>query len=271
MNFEVNSDSEYKDRSENTEESKQDKRVDELKRSDRIRKPPARFTDEFIYNNFIYVNYCSADSPNNFEEAMNDTESVFWKKAMDREMDCLYKNKTWELVEWPENKKIVDVKWVFTKKSETKFKARLVAEGFQQGAVADDIYSPVAKMQTLKILLAYCCQKGLYIDQMDVETAFLNGKVSSEIYVKQPKGYEDGTSKVCKLYKALYGLKESPRAWYDCFDNFISSLRFKRSEHDYCLYVLKDEKDVIYVILFVDDVLICGKNKRKINVVKGKL
>lgn len=106
---------------------------------------------------------------------------------------------------------------------------------------------------------------------MNVETAFLNGKVYSEIYVKQPRGYEDGTNRVCKLLKALYGLRESPRAWYDCFDNFVSSLGFKRSKNDYCLYVLIDEDDIVYLILFVDDLLICCKNKRKIDIINSKL
>lgn len=125
-------------------------------------------------------------------------------------------------------------------------------------------------MQTLKILLSYCCQNSLIIEQMDVETAFLNGKVNSEIYVKQPRGYEDGTARVCKLYKVLYGLRESPRAWYNCFNDFVNSLGFKRSKYDYCLYVLNDVEDAVYLILFVDDVLICCKNKRKISIIKSK-
>lgn len=126
-------------------------------------------------------------------------------------------------------------------------------------------------MQTLKILLSYCCQKGLIIEQMDVETAFLNGKVLSEIYIKQPRGYEDGSNKVCKLEKALYGLRESPRAWYKCFDEFMNELGFKRSKYDYCLYVLTSEDDIIYLIIFVDDLLICCKNKKKIVEIKKLL
>lgn len=125
------------------------------------------------------------------------------------------------------------------------------------------VYSPVAKMQTLKILLSYCCQKGLIIEQMDVETAFLNGKVFSEIYIKQPRGYENGSDKVCRLEKVLYGLRESPRAWYDCFDGFLRNLGFRRSKYDYCLYVLTDGNDAIYLIIFVDDLLICCENKKK--------
>jgi len=107
--------------------------------------------------------------------------------------------------------------------------------------------------------------------QMDVETAFLNETVKSEIYVKQPMGYEDCTDRVCKLEKALYGLRESPRAWYECFDSYLRNLGFKKSESDYCLYMMSDQDDRIYVIMFVDDLLICGKNEKKLEDIKSKL
>jgi len=140
-------------------------------------------------------------------------------------MISLNENKTWKLVNKPE-KEVLDVKWVYTRKSEDIFKARLVARGFQQKEEVENTYSPLFKMQTLKLLLSYCCQESLEIEQMDVETAFLNGKVVSEVYVKQPVGFSKENNKVYKLYKALYGLKESPRAWYDCFDKYIGKLVF---------------------------------------------
>lgn len=109
--------------------------------------------------------------------------------------------------------------------------------GFQQSEVLEDLYSPVARIQTLKLLLSYCCQNKLTIIQLDVETAFLNGQVKSEVFVRQPVGYADNTGRVCKLRKALYGLRESPRAWYEYFDNYMRKLGFARSENDYCLYI----------------------------------
>lgn len=102
------------------------------------------------------------------------------------------------------------------------------------------------------------CYNGLVIMQMDVETAFLNGKVKSEVYVKQPEGYEDGTNRVLKLDKALYGLRESPRAWYECFDQYLTNLNFKRSINDNCLYILNENNYNVYLILFVDDLLVCS-------------
>ena len=98
-----------------------------------------------------------------------------------------------------------------------------------------------------------------------VETAFLNGTIKSKVFVKQPMGYNDKNGKVCKLSKALYGLCESSRVWYECFDEYIKKLGFQRSENNYCLYMKYENDDVIYLILFVDDLLICGKNKRKID------
>ena len=147
----------------------------ELRRSQRNIKRPSRFDDKYVYSGCIYANYCSADTPVNFNEAVNCNESSLWKEAMNKEINSLNINNTWQLVERPKNEKILDLKWIYTKKSENVYKARIVVRGFQKTNVIDDIYSPVAKTQTLKILLSYCCKNGLLIEQMDVETAFLNG------------------------------------------------------------------------------------------------
>lgn len=106
---------------------------------------------------------------------------------------------------------------------------------------------------------------------MDVESAFLNGEIISEVYVNQPLGYNDDSDRVYKLLKSLYGLRESLRSWYECFNKFINELKFKRSNYDYCLYINNTDEDPIYILLFVDDMLICSKNKRKICEVKSKL
>lgn len=241
------------------------------RRSRRQIKPPRRFDEEFGYY-CIYCNYCDASAPSDFQEATTCDEAIKWKEEMNREMDSLVKNNTWTLVNKPpKDKKVIDVKWVYKKKSENEYKARLVVRGFQQTDCIDDTYSPVAKMPTLKLLLSYCCQNSLAIHQMDVETAFLNGKVLSEVYVKQPIGYDNGTDQVYKLNKSLYGLKESPRAWYECFNNFLTTFGFRRSKYDYCLYVKKENSLTVYILLFVDDLLICCENEGVIADIKTKL
>lgn len=99
----------------------------------------------------------------------------------------------------------------------------------------------------------------------------MNGLVKSEVYINEPKGFETGENKVCKLYKALYGLRESPRAWYECFNKYVKELNLERSKYDYCLYVNNSGNDSIYILVFVDDLLICCKDKIKINQVKVRL
>ncbi|KAF2888063.1 hypothetical protein ILUMI_18110 [Ignelater luminosus] len=255
----------------NDNEEEDDEVEIKVKRSGRKIKAPLRFDEEFGYY-CINVNYCDAMIPQNFQEAITSSESLQWKEAMNREMDSLIKNNTWTLVNNPvKDKKVIDVKWIYKKKSNSEYKARLVVKGFQQINYIDDIYSPVAKMPTLKLLLSYCCQNSLEIHQMDVETAFLNGKILSEVYLKQPEGYKDGSDRVYRLNKALYGLKESPRAWYDCFNDFLKTLGFHRSYYDYCLYVKKENDSLIYILLFVDDLLICSKDRQAIVHIKNSL
>jgi len=239
-----------------------------LKRSRRERKRPDRYGEAATYSNYIYVNFVSADTPTSYEKAINSEDSLDWKQAMDKEMRCLIKNKSWKLVDRPKDRKVLDVKWVFMTKADNKKKARLVVRGFQQEEEVDNLYSPVIRMQILKILLAHCSQYGLTILQMDVEAAFLNGKIKFEIYVS--RGYEDGTDRDCRLYKALYGLQESPRAWYECLDKYLQERGFRKRVSDYCLYILGDKDEVIYMIIFVDNLLIC-KNEGKLKDIKDKL
>lgn len=222
-------------------------------------------------SHFIYVNYIDANVPNTIEEAMSLHDYKQWQLAMDSEINSLNKNNTWQIVERPKDKKVIDVKWVFKRKSNNIYKARLVVRGFQQKDYLENVYSPVGKMQTLKILLSYSCKNNLFIEQMDFETAFLNGRVKSEVYINQPKGYETGDNKVYKLHKALYGLRESPRVWYECFNNFFEKLNFVRSSYDYCLYVNSANKDPIYILIFVDDLLICCKDIDKVKQLKISL
>lgn len=228
--------------------------------------------DQFVYR-AIFVNYCNALNPETFEEALQLSDAHKWKKAMDSEFESLNANQTWKLVEKPKdkNKEIIELKWILRLKSDGRYKARLVAKGFQQKGDIDDTYSPVFKAQTLKILLSYSCQNGLYIEQMDVEAAFLNSKVTDEIYVYQPEGYSDGTDRVLRVLKALYGLKKSPRDWYECFHKFMTDLGFTRNRYDFCLYFRLIKNTAIYVLLFVDDLLICCKNMSVINVLKQKM
>ena len=262
---EINEDNESKDDVPST--SNDNLKV--VRRSERKKSPVNRYGNPVT--NYVYVNYVSADNPESYNDAISSRESEKWREAMNKEIECLKKNDTWNLVEKPKDKKILDLKWVYTKRADNKFKARIVVRGFQQREIVDDIYSPVARTQTLKIMLNYCVQNDLIINQMDVESAFLNGKIKSEVYVKQPQGYDDNTERVCKLEKALYGLRESPRAWYECLDDYLRELGFEKSKIDYCVYFMEIGREKVYLITFVDDLLICSKKKKFIEFIKKKL
>lgn len=229
-------------------------------RPKRERRLPDRFRDYVVY-----VNYMNANSPENYDEAMLSENAVQWEAAMEKEMESILKNNTYDLVDKPIGKQVIRNRWVFTQKLDGSFKARLVALGYQQTENFDESnYSPVARMTTLKSLLSICCREGLIIQQFDVATAFLNGTVKSEIYMVQPKGFDDGSKRVCRLKKALYGLRESPRCWFECFDKFICEIGFCQSMYDVCLYIYKKGEDVAYLLLYVDDLLICSKNDKLI-------
>lgn len=152
-------------------------------------------------------------------------------------------NETWQVVERPKQSKVIDSKWVFRVKQNgidgtAKHKARLVAKGFQQTDYFDfaEIYSPVARPETLCVLLAVANQKKLKVHQLDVQGAFLYGEIQEEVYMKLPPGSKSRGDKVCKLRKSTYGLKKSPRYWNDRVNLEMSKLGMERSKSDYCMY-----------------------------------
>lgn len=260
---------------ENTKEEDADEEDDETEdveevietRPKRNRKIPERYNDYIVH-----ANYCDVNIPENYEEAMKSTDSRKWKKAMDDEIRNLEENNTWKIIDEPTYKKIIAVKWIYRIKSNGKYKARVVAKGFQQVySENEEIYSPVARMTTLKILFSIACLNGWEIEQMDVETAFLNGNIKSEVYIYPPDGYEKEEGKVYLLKKSLYGLRESPRDWYECFHKYMEEINMKRSKYDYCLYNGCFKGEVVYILLYVDDLLLIGKNIECIKEVKNML
>lgn len=233
-------------------------------RPKRMIKLPKRLDDHIVY-----VNYCNALVPETYEEAITSQDSAKWEAAMRRELHNLQENQTWSVVNTPPDKKIIEVKWIYRIKSNGEYKARVVAKGFQQMyQQGEEVYSPVARLNTLKVLLSAACVKRWKIEQMDVQAAFLNGLIKSEVYVYPPDGYKVVANKVCLLKKALYGLRESPRDWYECFDNFMVREGFIRSNYDYCMYMKKIDGFETYIILYVDDLLIFCLSKLVIDKVK---
>ena len=201
---------------------------------------------------------------------------------MAEELESLHKNVTWELVKLPKDKKVIGCKWVYKKKDgvpgveNARFKARLVAKGFSQkkGIDYDEVFSPVVKHTSIRVLLAMVALFDMELEQLDVKTAFLHGELEETIYMTQPEGHfvKGKEDYVCKLKKSLYGLKQSPRQWYKRFDKFMLSLGYFRSTYDSCVYFKRHEDgSCVYLLLYVDDMLIAAKNISEIQVLKKQL
>ena len=214
------------------------------------------------------------DEPKNFYEAVSFPEAKFWKVVIQAELDSLSQNKTWVLVNLPPGAKPIGCKWVFKKKyfpdgSIDKYKARLVAKGFTQKENVDyfDTFSPVARIASIRILIALASVCKLFIHQMDVKTAFLNGDLEEEIYMVQPDGCVilEQENKVCKLVKSLYGLKQAPKQWHEKLDQVLLSGGFSTVEVERCVYTKLVNNDCVIICLYVDDMLIFGTSMNVVN------
>ncbi|KAG8501874.1 hypothetical protein CXB51_004547 [Gossypium anomalum] len=222
--------------------------------------------------------HVAQEEPCCFEEA---EAHQGWKQAMDDEIAMIEKNKTWELVPRPTNRKVIGVKWVYRAKqnadeSLNKLKARLVVKGFSQKYGLDymETFAPVARLDTIRLLIALATQKQWKIHQLDVKSAFLNGFLEEEIYIDQPQGFVVSGKEqiVYKLKKALYGLKQAPRAWYTRIDSYLLSLGFERSISEPTLYVKKKQAETqLIVSLYVDDLLVTRGDRSMLADFKAKM
>lgn len=247
-----------------------------LRRSDRIKQLPIISYDEDDINSnylmcaesFVYK------TPNSIEDIKTRSDRVQWEQAIDDEINSLLINKTWTLVQRPDNRNIVDCKWVFTIKNHefgnpVKYKARLVARGFSQEYLFNycETFAPVARIASFRFIIAFANQFSLLVHHMDVKTAFLNGELKEEIYMKVPEGIKSNEGQVCKLNRALYGLKQAARCWFEVFQKSLIEKGFRNSSVDRCIYIL-DKGNIsenIYVVLYVDDLVIATANIKTLN------
>jgi hypothetical protein len=199
--------------------------------------------DDFEQHNLFSLMSCQ---PTSFKEA---TKEPHWVQAMNQEIDSIEKNKTWDLLDLPTHEKSIGVKWIYkTKLNEKgqieKHKERLVAKGISQQPGTDygETFSLVARLDTVRTLLAIGAQHKWKVYQMDVKSSFLNGLLEEEVYVDQPPGFEvqDQPAKVYRLKKALYGLKKAPRAWYNKIDTYLIKSGFNISQNEPTLYTKTD-------------------------------
>ncbi|KAH9782240.1 hypothetical protein KPL71_008811 [Citrus sinensis] len=252
-------------------------------RKRRAVRPPKRYTvADLIAYALIAAQEVNEEEPRTYKEAINSRDKLKWKEAMDEEIESLMKNGTWKLIVRPEKRKTVSFKWIFKVKEgisdaePSRFKARLVARGFTQreGIDFNEIFSPVVKHASIRVILALVAIQDMYLEQMDVKTTFLHGELQEEIVMEQPEGYvvSGKEDHVCLLKKSLYGLKQSPRQWYLKFDSFMTKHAYKRCNYDCCVY-FRDIGDgkMIYVMLYVDDMLIACHSIDEISHLKNLL
>ena len=213
------------------------------------------------------------------KEALNCSEKEQWEAAMQKEMDSIYSNDVWDLVELPEHRKPVGNKWVFKKKIKTdgsieRYKARLVAQGFsqKQGLDYDETFSPVIRFESFRSLVAVAVQRGLKLHQLDITAAFLNGHLEEEVFMRQPEGFvvEGKEHMVCRLKQSLYGLKQSPRCWNSTLDAHLKNMGYIQSSNDPCIYT-SSEGELSIIGVYVDDFVIAGESEVRIEQVKTAL
>lgn len=204
-----------------------------------------------------------AGIPTTPEEALDSGEKDEWMDAMRSEIESLQSNQTWELVQLPQDRKTVKNKWVFAKKTDAtgktiKFKARLCAKGFSQREGVDytETFAPVARYTSIRYILSLAAELNLYLTQMDVVSAFLNGPLNEDVYMDQPKYFSDDSKRVCKLKKSIYGLKQSGRNWNLLLNQTLTEFGLTRTISDQCVYVARSESSIMIVMVWVDDILI---------------
>ncbi|GKE43051.1 retrotransposon protein, putative, ty1-copia subclass [Tanacetum coccineum] len=187
--------------------------------------------------------------PITFQEAINSSEKDEWVRAMKEETSSLKKNHTWELVDQPPGQKL------------------------RVGIDYNEVFSHVVRYTSIRMILSLTACEDYELEQLDVKTAFLHYNLEETIYMRQPLGFEEGTgNKVCLLKKSLYGLKQSPRQWYKRFDVYLVSNGFSRSSYDSGVYFKEFAPGMyIYLLMYVDDILIACKSKSEIEYTKGLL
>jgi histone deacetylase 1/2 len=214
---------------------------------------------------------CSSDhEPLNFKDA---NRFLCWQSAMRSEIAALHANNIWSFVSFDPSMDVVGYRWVYKIKHRAdgaidRYKARLVARGFTQQEGIDylETFSPVVKPTTVRLVLSLAVSTNWQIHQLDVYNAFLNGSLQEVVYM-QPIGFVDPAlpTHVCHLHKSLYGLKQASQAWYTRLSDFLLSIGFRASKVDTSLFILIVNHDIFYLLVYVDDILLTGKNSTLIH------
>ena len=221
------------------------------------------------------TNLDSIQIPSSVQEALQHPK---WREAVNEELQALQKNGTWELAQLPQGKQAVGCKWVFNVKYKAdgtldRYKARLVAKGFTQtyGIDYQETFAPVAKLNTIRVLLSLAANLDWSLHQLDIKNAFINGDLEEEVYMEIPPGLKHPNSynRVCRLRKSLYGLKQSPRAWFDRFTKAIKKQGYSQGQSDHTLFIKRHQDvKITILIVYVDDIIVTGNHEEEISRLK---
>ena len=241
-------------------------------RSGRVSKPPTEWWRTLTAT-------VKPTEPSTYEEAITGPDAELWQAAMTEELSGLAANNTWELGPPPPGIKPIPVKWVFKIKYDAfgnieRYKARLVVKGFRQreGIDYDEVFAPVSKYSTFRVLIALTAAQDLELHQVDIKNAFVQGDLEEDVWVDQPPGFTTGPrGTACHLKKALYGLKQAPRAWHNRLHTELLKFGFIPSNADPSLYVYYCEDGSAYLLTYVDDILIATKDAAMVAKIKGFL
>lgn len=203
-----------------------------------------------------------------------------WRNASTEEFNAQIKNRTWDLVPPHPSQNVIGCRWIFTTKLLPdgildRYKSRLVGKGYnqQQGVDFDDTFSPVVKSTTIRLVLGVAESKQWPLRQLDVNHAFLQAKLTDEVFMQQPPGFvnKDKPNHACRLNKAIYGLKQAPRAWYHELKQYLLHQGFKSSMADTSLFILRQGAHIVYLLVYVDDIVITGSSTDLVNKVTNSL
>ena len=229
------------------------------------------------YHAFV-TNLSNIEIPRSIREALENPD---WGQAVDDEIRVLKKNGTWKLLDLPKGKQPVGCKWIFTVKYKSdgrveRYKTRLVAKGFTQtyGIDYQETFAHVAKLHTMRVLLSLAVNLDWTLQQLDVKNAFLNGDLENEVYMKIPLLFENkaNVSKVCKLQKSLYGLKKSPRAWFDRVTKAVKKHGYIQGQTDHTLFIKQSLNGKITIlIVYVDDIILTKNHINEMDKLKEVL
>nr|GFA61385.1 retrovirus-related Pol polyprotein from transposon TNT 1-94 [Tanacetum cinerariifolium] len=216
----------------------------------------------------LYSSVLSKIKPKNFKSAIIED---CWFQAMQDEIHEFDRLQVWELVPQPDCVMIIALKWIYKVKLDEygdvlKNKARLVAKGYrkEEGIDFEESFAPVARIEAIRIFIANAASRNITVYQMDVKTAFLNGELKEKVYVSQPKGFvdPDHLTHVYRLKKALYRLKQAPRAWYDTLSRFLLDNNFSKGAVDPTLFTRKTGKHILLVQIYVDDIIFASTDPK---------